>query len=171
MKPLRTAVIGNCAHYLPMPFTEFIRGVFLKRNFLLMVFLVTAITQVAAEEVSTPLKDYRSSVHYGNLMCNLQFKIDQNLAAANSTEKSPSGDYISCIKEQVAVVKKNYALAERKITKQKAKAALKEHYIAGLNFIQGIDPKSGEIKIDYTRRQNTNEAKLDEMWQRFEVEQ
>ena len=136
-----------------------------------MAFLATALIQVRAQDVTTPLKDYRSSVHYGNLMCNLQFKIDQNLAEANSTEKSPSGDYITCIKERIAIVKKNYALAERKISKQKAKTALKEHYIAGLNFIQGIDPKSGEVKIDYTRRQNANEAKLDEMWQRFEVEQ
>lgn len=155
--------------------THAARGIYgrcsLNKYFISMVFLILALTEVKAEDVTTPLTTYRSSVYYGNLLCKTQFQIDQNRAEINSAEKSSNGDYTSCIKNNLLTVKKNYALAERKLTKQKAKSALKEHYIAGINFIQGIDPKSGEIKIDYTRRQNANEARLDEMWQRFEVEQ
>lgn len=142
----------------------------------IMLSACMSLSAIAQEEKQTPLEKYEGLVAFGILSCGLSFSLGQSLAKNESLGLSASGesakmaDHNKCIRDSKADIKKAYGLALGSVKKPAAKSALKEHYIAALNAIQGINPQTGEIKLAYDARQSANKAAVDKAWTRFDVE-
>lgn len=117
-----------------------------------------------------PVQVYRGDAQFATNLCSLKFQLNQARGEGLPVEGGES-DYSTCIREQATAVKKSYDGAARTVKKTAAKKALQEHYIAAITQLRGIAPKTGEIRMHYTARQSQNEARVEEAWTRFEVEQ
>jgi hypothetical protein len=136
--------------------------------------MLIGLSSVAAPD-EPPIDAYYHVVNYKVLMCSITYKLARARAELEANGGTPpddasSADYLGCIAKGKAEIKAAYDKALRMIKKTPAKTALKEHYVAGISALQGIDPQSGETRMNYTKRQGDNNVKLDEMWTRFEAE-
>lgn len=76
----------------------------------------------------------------------------------------------ACIEKTSADVKGLYEEAVRDAPNPAAAAALKEHLIAYLVMVSGIEPEPGEIRLVYSQRQSSNSAAVSRAWIKFETE-
>ena len=149
-------------------------------NKLLLSFIalsaVTSLSRAAAP--SEQLQKYTGSASYAMMICSLELKTaltineTKRLGAEryDLPEQMPP-DWHGCITNQKIEIKSSYEAALKTVKKVSAKAALKEHYIIVLTNLDELEPKIDERKIDYTRRQSANNQRLNEKWNRFEIEQ
>lgn len=84
---------------------------------------------------------------------------------------SGMGPIRSCIQAGKEILKGNFSSALRTVKKPKAQEALKSYHVALVGALEGVAPGSEERKFQYDQRQQALEAKLNEAWARFEVEQ
>ena len=119
---------------------------------------------IGAEEKDDrpPLKKYEGSVVYSMLSCKLSYKMVLMTGERN--------EFIKCIDDGKASIRIAYGNAAKTVKKPSAKNALKDHYIASLAILQGIEAQSDERKMNYEKRQGDNQSRLDELWIRFETE-
>ena len=119
---------------------------------------------------------YNASVNVAVFICSMTFSTAQSLAelqrmgTAPSEEQIAKADYKRCITAHRSSLKKIYADAASSIKKPSRKNALKEHYIQSIVMIDGIEPQPEELKIQYIKRQNDQQKKLNELWTRFEID-
>lgn len=144
---------------------------------ILPVALIALASLTAMAEKTDPVTGYYQASNYAMLSCSMSLKLAISLAEAKSagadvpaSDDPTLSDWLGCIKRNKTDLKTQYETALKTVKKPGAKAALKEHFIAIMTNLDEIDPRANEIKIDYNRRQSTNEQKLAERWNRFEVE-
>ena len=121
-------------------------------------------------------KTYSDDVNMGLTLCHRTFLLAIKLADLSDhgrsvKEKHPDADnYQKCISRHKDDIKSSYEQLAAKVKKSSVKLALKEHYIAVITALQGIEPLPDERKMNYERRQGENQSKLDSAWIRFETE-
>lgn len=121
-------------------------------------------------------KIYHQDANEGFLSCSRTFTLAQKMAALSDgghsvkVQYKDAGNYQKCILEGKDDIKASYEKFAAKVKKPSAKLALKEHYIAALSALQGVEPLSDERKMNYEKRQGENQSKLDTAWIRFETE-
>lgn len=132
----------------------------------------------ADNENLTAVQKFRGTVNGSIFACSLELKsaLLINEAKRSGVERydlpeQVAPDWRSCIAKQKSETKANYESTLKTVKKAAAKAAFKEYFIAAIISLDEIEPKAGEIKMDYTRRQSANDQKLNEKWTRFDVEQ
>jgi hypothetical protein len=153
------------------------RGSFLgDRGSMKILPILVAVAVTAANAQGNAVREYEGGVAYGMTDCRLTFQMSESLAEAQrlgrrvSDEDAKQGDFQGCIDREKAAAKKRYGDAVETLSKASAKAALKEHLIAVMNYLDGINPGASEPRMLYVRRQTENSARVKEMWTRFEVE-
>ncbi|WP_296446986.1 hypothetical protein [Rhodoferax sp. UBA5149] len=109
----------------------------------------------------TPSEKYQGAISFALSMCTFAF-IEAQAGGRQETQ--------SCIDDGRVSIKKEYDSFSKLIKKPPAKSALKEHYIAGISALNGIQPQTQERKFNYDKRQGDNQAKIDDLWVRFETE-
>lgn len=113
------------------------------------------------KDTRTPLQKYEGGVIFVSTMCQIEFR---------RVQVGGEGNLAECIETGKVTIKADYERALKTVRKAAAKAALKEHYIAGIAALQGISPQFEELKSNYDKRQGDNKNKLDALWVRFETE-
>jgi len=111
------------------------------------------------------VSEYGNRASLGVYVCTLTQKIDE------TRTPSPSGETArECVKRELADLKDRYAFMLKRVKKKPALDALKEHYLAAQQAIDGVVPKDDEVRILYTQRQSANDTLLKDKWRRFELE-
>lgn len=139
----------------------------------------TAIAAEKEEKVS-PLEQYQGTNNYNLKLCELTYKIALTRAENNALsaqqglppEKTDAEkyDFDGCIKKAKAEGKANLDKAMKTVKKTPAREALKTYHVAFIAAIDGIRAGNDEIRLNYTQRQNALQARLDDAWARFEIE-
>lgn len=127
---------------------------------LLIAFCAPAFSDPA--DTRTPLERYQEEVLFSTVNCPMVLQV----VLLGDVKR----DYHQCIAEARKTIKAAYLSAVKTIKKPAARAALKEHYIAAMTRIDGIDPQFDETNGNYAHRQSDNQSRLDEKWARFEAE-
>lgn len=143
-----------------------------KRTFLIVSVMLLAGSAIAQPDNRSAVKKYQNASSFGVYICGLTFQYYQALGGiSEDPEKRKSSDYIGCIAENKTEIRSAFDQAIATVRKPAAKAALKEHLVHSLSALQGIAPLSGELTISYKARQGANQARMEEQWTRFEIEQ
>ncbi|MEX8519294.1 MAG: hypothetical protein AB3X44_12350 [Leptothrix sp. (in: b-proteobacteria)] len=91
-------------------------------------------------------------------------------ALNNGNGSDGDGDWPTCLangkQEGISI----YQSTLKHLKKVKAREALKAYQAAWLAGMDGVPPASGEIRLDYRRRQSATDTKIREAWSKVQVE-
>ena len=123
-----------------------------------------------------PIDRYSGSIQVALLMCSVAQRLNNTVAEGQKlgteipSETAEMANYEECIAQYKRTLRTIYEKTTSTMKKPVARAALKEHFIQAIVSLEGIAPNTDEMRISYKTRQNQNEAKLKELWTRFEIE-
>jgi hypothetical protein len=133
----------------------------MKATLLSLVFAVSTSVAFAQGVVSDK---YESTVRSEYWTCSTSFNIYLN------GEDSYLDKFLENVPKAKESIKSAYNNAVKLELRPNAKEALKNHYIAVLNALNGIEGISGETKANYNLRQSQLNAKMTEAWERYKLE-
>lgn len=131
--------------------------------------VVCALAQAADDGLNKAINAYIGSANYGTYSCGLSFR-SANARTVGGLPQDEKSDWRGCIVKQKADLKMAYEAIYQLLEKPGAQASLKEHYIATLNALNGIEPGLDETKAAYGNRQAVSLEKMSQQWARFEID-
>ncbi len=96
--------------------------------------------------------------------------IDNGVVSAHLCQLVGIKPFFECANTGLKQVKTAFSEMDKLVKKRPAKAALKEHLVAVVMQINGMEVTGGERVIAYDARQATLKGRADEAWIRFEME-
>lgn len=79
-------------------------------------------------------------------------------------------EFLACKSGVTQDAKAVYAKVLKLLKSSDAKKALKDHQVAVMSSIEGMDPTGGELKSQYNRRVGSLDAVVETTWQRLQLE-
>lgn len=139
--------------------------------FILLWINTFAIAGVSEEDYAKypPLKKYKIETDYKYAFCKITFNIAASKSNLGLTQDNES-DFITCFEDAKKSTKLLLNKSLKTVKTASAKTALKNYHVTFLVALDGIYPGKDEIKIDYARRQQALNDKMQEAWAKFEVD-
>lgn len=79
-------------------------------------------------------------------------------------------EFLGCKAKVSKDAKAVYSKVLAAVKSSDAKKALKEHQVALMSSIEGMEPKNSELKIHYSQRTAVLDAAVESSWQRLQLE-
>lgn len=134
--------------------------------------LLISFSATAENEKRTPIEAFRGTSYFQLLKCSGEAKIAfLKVELGELKELEVYSSISDCQKEARSELKKLFPKASATVAKKpSASKLLKDYYAACLAALDGISPGSSELKFAYEKRQDEAGRKVNEIWNRFEIE-
>jgi len=137
----------------------------------LLLFLVAmaAVLPVRAETAKEMADDY-GLVRINAKVCRAKYEVGAlNTQTGATSGQEAYGEFLTC---KTGVIKQAKAIYTRLLPRLKtadAKRDLKDFQVALMTSIETGEPRDGELKIHYQQRHSAMDARIEDAWQRLQL--